>query len=77
MLFRVPPTGTNACAVTWSGPPVEEKRNVDLETKGDISQIEVWSVIAPTPVPEVVSHVRFQQVHFPKLGFELVRRQIQ
>ncbi|KAI0058463.1 hypothetical protein BV25DRAFT_1919342 [Artomyces pyxidatus] len=124
------------CGHLVLGPPVEGRRSVDLETKGDVSQIEVWSVIAPNPVtgatpgspasaidfdtlswntrpiqseflgtldltarpnsttvefacPEeeiltielrclrVACHVRFQQVHFfPKLGFELVRRQI-
>ncbi|THH18331.1 hypothetical protein EW146_g2628 [Bondarzewia mesenterica] len=49
MRFPIPPNGTTACAITWTPPPPLGVRQRDLETKGDISEIEVWSVIAPRP----------------------------
>ncbi|EJT97272.1 hypothetical protein DACRYDRAFT_59108 [Dacryopinax primogenitus] len=47
MRFPVPEQG-NACAVSWIPPPTYSGRNNDLTTKGDISEVEVWSVL-PSP----------------------------
>jgi len=47
MQFPIPPHGTSACSIVFSHPPPMSKRVKDLETKGDVSEIEVWSVIAP------------------------------
>jgi hypothetical protein len=47
MRFPVPQGSPDqSCAIGWKGPV--ENRLQDLTTKGDISEIEVWSIIAPT-----------------------------
>ncbi|KAI0060042.1 hypothetical protein BV25DRAFT_1766136, partial [Artomyces pyxidatus] len=69
MRFRVPPTGGSTCAVSWSGPPAGGIRNVDLETKGDISQIEVWSVIAPNPVTGAAPGTPASSIDFDTLSW--------
>ncbi|THU98607.1 hypothetical protein K435DRAFT_964836 [Dendrothele bispora CBS 962.96] len=49
MKFPIPEgTRDQACVIGWQGPV--ETREQDLNTKGDISEIEVWSVIAPSSV---------------------------
>jgi len=48
MRFPIPPHGTSACALTFHPPPEHSPRAKDLETKGDISEIEAWSIIAPS-----------------------------
>lgn len=55
MRFPVPPaihngTLSSPCAILWTPPPTLGPRQHDLELKGDVSEIEVWSVIAPKPV---------------------------
>ncbi|KAM3538228.1 hypothetical protein ARSEF1564_008860 [Beauveria bassiana] len=41
-------TGVNACAVSWRPPPELSARARDLTTKGDVTEIEVWQLIAPS-----------------------------
>ncbi|KZO93325.1 hypothetical protein CALVIDRAFT_529525 [Calocera viscosa TUFC12733] len=48
MRFPVPPEGSNACAISWLPPAEFSARVKDLETKGDITEVEVWSIIAPS-----------------------------
>ncbi|KAM0739532.1 hypothetical protein ACQRIT_007269 [Beauveria bassiana] len=43
-----PSTGVNACAVSWRPPPELSARASDLTTKGDVTEIEVWQLIAPS-----------------------------
>lgn len=46
-----PPPGSgigNACALSWRAPPELSGRAKDLTTKGDVSEIEVWQLIAPS-----------------------------
>ncbi|EJP66169.1 SAM-dependent methyltransferase [Beauveria bassiana ARSEF 2860] len=43
-----PSTGVNACAVSWRPPPELSARARDLITKGDVTEIEVWQLIAPS-----------------------------
>jgi len=50
MRFHIPSNGTNTCAIIWHPQPALGARNDDLETKGDITEIEVWSIIAPNPI---------------------------
>jgi hypothetical protein len=46
MRFLVPKgSDDQSCAIGWKGPV--ETRKQDLSTKGDISEIEIWSIIAP------------------------------
>ncbi|KAL3291921.1 SAM-dependent methyltransferase [Colletotrichum asianum] len=49
MRFPVPSAGVNACAIFWKLPPENSVRVKDLATKGDITEVEVWQVIAPSP----------------------------
>ncbi|KAI8303242.1 hypothetical protein K4K61_007248 [Colletotrichum sp. SAR11_59] len=49
MRFPVPSAGVNACAIFWKPPPENSVRVKDLATKGDITEVEVWQVIAPSP----------------------------
>ncbi|KAJ0275061.1 hypothetical protein COL940_009000 [Colletotrichum noveboracense] len=49
MRFPVPSAGVNACAISWKPPPENSARVKDLATKGDITEVEVWQVIAPSP----------------------------
>ncbi|KAM3506368.1 hypothetical protein MY11210_007575 [Beauveria gryllotalpidicola] len=48
MNFPVPSTGVNACAVSWWPPAEFSARARDLTTKGDVTEIEVWQLIAPS-----------------------------
>ncbi|KAF2785703.1 hypothetical protein K505DRAFT_330838 [Melanomma pulvis-pyrius CBS 109.77] len=48
MHFPIPSTGVNACALSWRPPPEFSARAKDLTTKGDITEIEVWQLIAPS-----------------------------
>jgi hypothetical protein len=47
MQFHIPPLGASGCALAWTPPPDLSPRKNDLETKGDVSEIEAWSIIAP------------------------------
>lgn len=46
MRFPIPSTGINACAVSWRPPPEFSVRAKDVTYKGEISEIEVWQLIA-------------------------------
>lgn len=48
MRFPIPSTGVNACALFWRPPPEFSARAKDLTTKGEITEIEVWQLIAPS-----------------------------
>ncbi|RLL95009.1 hypothetical protein CFD26_101262 [Aspergillus turcosus] len=55
MRFPIPSTGVNACALSWRPPPEFSARVKDLTTKGDITEIEVWQLIAPSATSATVS----------------------
>lgn len=48
MRFPIPPSGANACALSWTPPPELSARAKDVVTKGDVSEIEIWQLIAPS-----------------------------
>jgi hypothetical protein len=48
MRFPIPSPGINACALTWSPPLELSARTWNFTTKGDITEIEVWQLIAPS-----------------------------
>ncbi|KAH6629542.1 hypothetical protein C7974DRAFT_394693 [Boeremia exigua] len=48
MRFPIPSTSVNACAITWRPPPEFSARDKDVTTKGDVTEIEVWQLIAPS-----------------------------
>ncbi|KAF4124341.1 hypothetical protein GMORB2_5007 [Geosmithia morbida] len=45
--FPVPSGGVDTCALSWRPPPEFSARVEDLTTKGDVTEIEVWQLIAP------------------------------
>ncbi|KAI2722719.1 hypothetical protein CBS147332_3648 [Penicillium roqueforti] len=55
MRFPISPTGVNTCALSWRPPPEFSPRAKDLTTKGDITEIEVWQLIAPSDILANVS----------------------
>ncbi|TPX18683.1 uncharacterized protein E0L32_002540 [Thyridium curvatum] len=58
MRFPIPSHGANTCALSWRSPPEFSARTKDITTKGDITEIEVWQLIAPsrtTPASSVSS----------------------
>ncbi|KAI0196413.1 hypothetical protein F4808DRAFT_323595 [Astrocystis sublimbata] len=46
MRFPIPSNGINACALSWQPPPDFSAQAKDLTTKGDVTKIEVWQLIA-------------------------------
>ncbi|XWW96452.1 hypothetical protein V2A60_004426 [Cordyceps javanica] len=48
MRFPIPSDGANTCLLSWRAPPELSVRSKDLTTKGDISEIEIWQLIAPS-----------------------------
>ncbi|KAK8023796.1 hypothetical protein PG993_011862 [Apiospora rasikravindrae] len=46
MRFPIPSAGVNACALSWRPPPEFSARANDVTTKGDITEIEVWQLMA-------------------------------
>ena len=55
MRFPIPSSGVNACALSWRPPPEFSARTKDVTTKGDVTQIEVWQLIAPSAASSTVS----------------------
>ena len=55
MRFPIPSAGVNACAISWRPPPELSARVKDVTTKGDITEIEVWQLIAPSATTGVSS----------------------
>lgn len=54
MRFPIASTGVNACALSWRPPPEFSARAKDVTTKGDITEIEVWQLIAPSATSAAV-----------------------
>lgn len=49
MRFPAPSSSdATVCSLSWRPPPEYSVRAKDLTTKGDISEIEIWQLIAPT-----------------------------
>lgn len=48
MRFPIPSTGADACALSWRPPPEFSARANDVTVKGDVTEIEVWQLIAPS-----------------------------
>ena len=55
MRFPIPSTGVNPCALSWRPPPEFSARAKDVTTKGDVTEIEVWQLIAPSATSATVS----------------------
>jgi hypothetical protein len=53
--LSIPTAGVNACAVFWRAPPEFSARVKDVTTKGDVTEIEVWQLIAPSATSVNVS----------------------
>lgn len=59
--FPIPKTGSSTCAISWTPPASGE-----ITTKGEISEIEVWSIVAPSlSFPEAnVDTIDFDNITF-------------
>lgn len=55
MRFPIPSQGSNTCAISWRPPPELSARVKGLTTKGDITEIEVWQLIASSATAGGVS----------------------
>lgn len=55
MRFPIPSNGVNACALSWRPPPEFSARVDDITTKGDVTEIEVWQLIAPSATSSTVA----------------------
>jgi hypothetical protein len=56
MHFPIPSAGANVCALSWRPPPEFSTRAKDaVTTKGDITEIEAWQLIAPSTTSATVS----------------------
>lgn len=68
MRFPIPSTGVNACALSWRPPPESSARATDVTTKGDITEIEVWQLIAPSATSAAVSS-RVDKLDYDTLSY--------
>ncbi|OQD80384.1 hypothetical protein PENANT_c036G04774 [Penicillium antarcticum] len=68
MRFPIPSTGVNACALSWRPPPEFSARAKDLIVKGDITEIEVWQLIAPSANSATVSST-MDELDFDTLSY--------
>lgn len=55
MRFPVPSSNVNSCALSWRPPPELSPRIKDVTIKGDVTEIEVWQLIAPSITSSAVS----------------------
>ncbi|PLB33143.1 uncharacterized protein BDW47DRAFT_121467 [Aspergillus candidus] len=55
MRFPIPSNGVNACALSWRPPPEFSARVDDVTIKGDVTEIEIWQLIAPSATSSTVS----------------------
>ncbi|KAM3563656.1 hypothetical protein ARSEF4850_002233 [Beauveria asiatica] len=77
MRFPLPPGSGigHACALSWRAPPELSGRAKDLTTKGDVSEIEVWQLIAPsataisaaTPPPPTMDGLDYDTLSYSTL----------
>ena len=55
MRFPLPSNATTTCALSWQPPPKLSARAKDINTKGDVSEVEVWKLLVPPDAPITVS----------------------
>jgi hypothetical protein len=55
MRFPVPSNGTTTCALSWQPPPKLSARAKNIDTKGDVSEVEVWKLLVSPGTPGIVS----------------------
>ncbi|KAF9002916.1 hypothetical protein BDQ17DRAFT_1425450 [Cyathus striatus] len=70
-LFRFPipssTSGSRSCAISFTHLPEITGRFKDLHTKGDVSEIEVWSIVAPNALQSSSKSV--SDIHFDTLSW--------
>ncbi|KXH30449.1 hypothetical protein CSAL01_13145 [Colletotrichum salicis] len=69
MRFPVPSAGINACAISWHAPPENSTRIKDLTTKGDVSEIEVWQLIAPSATSQSGSSTNMDELDYDTVSY--------
>ncbi|CBY00127.1 hypothetical protein LEMA_P077160.1 [Plenodomus lingam JN3] len=68
MRFPIPSTGVNACALIWQPPPELSGRAKDVTTKGDVTQIEVWQLLAPS----ATSSSSIEELDYDSLAYSTI-----
>ncbi|KXH51298.1 hypothetical protein CNYM01_05232 [Colletotrichum nymphaeae SA-01] len=69
MRFPVHTAGINACAINWLAPPENSTRIKDLTTKGDVSEIEVWQLIAPSATSKPGSSTNMDELDYDTVSY--------
>ncbi|KAM3496738.1 hypothetical protein MY10362_009889 [Beauveria mimosiformis] len=73
MRFPLPPGSGigHACALSWRAPPELSGRAKDLTTKGDVSEIQVWQLIAPstTTISAATSPSTMDELDYDTLSY--------
>ncbi|KAF2278871.1 uncharacterized protein EI97DRAFT_371916 [Westerdykella ornata] len=69
MRFPIPSTGANACALSWRPSPELSARAKDVTTKGDVTEIEVWQLIAPSVTSATVSSRSLKELDYDTLSY--------
>ncbi|KAL0955844.1 hypothetical protein HGRIS_002046 [Hohenbuehelia grisea] len=64
MQFKVPQIGGPSCRVAFYAPPGRSPRAADLDATGDLSEIEVWTVIALTNKGGDVKDLDFNKISY-------------
>lgn len=68
MRFPVPDIGIDRCALSWRPPPEFSARAKDIATKGDITEVEVWQLIAPA-VKSSIASARVDELDYDTLSY--------
>lgn len=70
MRFPIPSHGANTCAISWRSPPEFSARTKDITTKGDITEIEVWQLIArPRAAPASSVSASLDELDYDTLSY--------
>ncbi|EFW99286.1 hypothetical protein CMQ_5707 [Grosmannia clavigera kw1407] len=70
--FPIPKEGAKTCAISWTPPPELSARAKDLTTKGDITEIEVWNLIAPSVKATKDTEATVDKVDYDTLSYSTI-----
>ena len=69
MRFPVPPTGLNTCSLYWQPPAERSVRVNDVTTKGGVSEIEVWQLIATSKTSTAAGFSSLGKLDYDALSY--------
>jgi hypothetical protein len=68
MRFPIPSSGVNACAISWRPPPEFSARVKDVTIKGDVTELEVWQLIAPSAA-SIAGPSKIEELDYDTLSY--------